>query len=202
MPDGLFAKNGYWVCSIRESLSIIDVAVEEENNMPKKTSREVLCWRISANGGIEFLPEAEDKKRHRLFYPEKYNYTWRDFAKEYPEDFQIMLDNYEPDEEQEETEETVEINGRLYNKNEVPSNIDERFDIEGVPGFADGDFPEWAATIMERYIPSDIIDEYGKVDDSVLNGDFIFFDPEKKDLIFEALKIAGIEVKDAISDQW
>jgi hypothetical protein len=38
---------------------------------------------------------------------------------------------------------------------------DDDFDIEDFPSYHDGDFPEFAPTMMDRWVDEEIIDEYG-----------------------------------------
>jgi hypothetical protein len=38
---------------------------------------------------------------------------------------------------------------------------DDDFDIEAFPSYHDGDFPEFAPTMMDRWVDEKIIDEYG-----------------------------------------
>jgi hypothetical protein len=47
---------------------------------------------------------------------------------------------------------------------------DAPFAADEIPGFIDGDWPEWLHQEMLVWLPRDLITEFGTVEDSVLNG--------------------------------
>jgi hypothetical protein len=65
------------------------------------------------------------------------------------------------------------------------------FDPEQVPGKADGDWPEWPAQAMLSWMPADIVLRFGRREESVLNGSFLWLDPGSRDEIVEALDALG-----------
>ena len=85
-------------------------------------------------------------------------------------------------------DEMVELFGD-YEKG-MPSD-DEAFDLEAIPGFADGDWPEWPAQLMLKLVPGSIVAKYGRKVDSVLNGEFLEFDAADEDIIVSEMKDAG-----------
>lgn len=73
---------------------------------------------------------------------------------------------------------------------DMPSD-DEAFDLDDVPGFVDGDWPEWPAQLMLTLVPSSIAEKYGKRVDSVLNGQFLEFDAADVEKIVAEMTAAG-----------
>lgn len=62
------------------------------------------------------------------------------------------------------------------------------FDPDSIPGYADGDWPAWPARDMLHWMPEEVKNEYGRVDSSVLNGFFLWLDPDMKHEIASALE--------------
>lgn len=80
----------------------------------------------------------------------------------------------------------------------VPGD-DEPFDLDYIPGYADGDWPEWPAQLMLDWTPQEIISAHGTREDSVLNGEFASIDPAREADVVAALQNAGWDpVKDAV----
>ncbi len=68
---------------------------------------------------------------------------------------------------------------------------DEPFDLDYMPGFADGDWPEWPEQMMLDWMPREVLDTYGRREDSVLNGEFAFIDPAREADVVAALQQLG-----------
>ena len=71
---------------------------------------------------------------------------------------------------------------------------DEPFDANAVPGYLDGDYPQWLRQVAFKWLPQDLIEQYGEVQTSVLNGDFLDIPVEKLDQVVDALRALGHEV--------
>lgn len=57
----------------------------------------------------------------------------------------------------------------------------ESFSASGtIPGFDDGDYPEWPAQEMLEWMPADIVSRFGQGVNSVLNGEFWSYLPIKR----------------------
>ena len=54
------------------------------------------------------------------------------------------------------------------------------FDAEQIPGFADGDWPEWPAQAALEWVPQDIQHRFGVESASVLSGDYLTLDIEQE----------------------
>lgn len=68
-----------------------------------------------------------------------------------------------------------------------PSDPD-RCELDVVPGFADGDWPEWPAKLMLDWMPSDIAERYGHREDTTISGQYLAIDPK-----FEQEVVAAVE---------
>ncbi len=75
--------------------------------------------------------------------------------------------------------------GDLEDDNEpevTPPGPDDAFDAEELPGYADGDWPEFAPTMMDIWVNEQIIDEYGGYVQPLMNDGYpvIGLDNEEK----------------------
>lgn len=71
------------------------------------------------------------------------------------------------------------------------------FDLDLIPGHVDGDWPEWPAQEMFKWMPAELSTRYGRSEASVLSGDFLQIDPVHEAALTAALKDAGFTcVKD------
>ena len=74
---------------------------------------------------------------------------------------------------------------------ELPHD-DDPFTMDDIPGVSDGDYPEWPAQEMLKWLPKEIVAAaYGKIETSRLNGLFLTLDPGHEPEIVEALRAAG-----------
>lgn len=74
---------------------------------------------------------------------------------------------------------------------EVLPQPEETFDSASIPGYADGDWPLWPRQYMLEWIPKDIQVRFSRILDSVLNGEYLQFDPENTQEIVELLEKHG-----------
>lgn len=77
---------------------------------------------------------------------------------------------------------------------ENENELSEPFDRDAVPGYADGDWPDWPAQRMLDWVPEPVRARFGRTSDSVLNGPFLELDPKRGDEIAEALQRHGFQV--------
>lgn len=75
---------------------------------------------------------------------------------------------------------------------------DDPFPGYDLPWVADGDYPEWPAQEMLKWMPTVLAREpYGRVEDSVHNGRFLVLDPAREKAILAELAAAGFScIKD------
>jgi hypothetical protein len=78
----------------------------------------------------------------------------------------------------------------LAGEESVPA-ADDPFDPNQVPGYGDGDWPEWPAQRMLEWMPEDIRQRFGEIATSVFNSDFLEIDPRSESEVVAALKGAG-----------
>lgn len=116
--------------------------------------------------------------------------TWGDFRRkigpdEYARLYEGAFDPPDPDEDPEEIDED-----RL-----EPAD-DEPFSSDNVPGYSDGDYPPWLATEINRYLPTDILQRFGRRDSSILNGAFYKIEITQREAILKALTDVGFTVEE------
>ena len=78
--------------------------------------------------------------------------------------------------------------------NAVPPADDAPFSSDSVPGYCDGDYPLWIASVQERFLPRDMLQEYGTREDSFLNGPCWRIYSPRREAILGALRARGYEV--------
>ena len=69
------------------------------------------------------------------------------------------------------------------------------FDSSEIPGYCDGDYPDWLQKEMLRLLPRDLCEKFGKIETSVFNGQFLFIPPENLDGLIKALVERGIRAE-------
>jgi hypothetical protein len=82
----------------------------------------------------------------------------------------------------------VEQRGDEY---EDPPSEDEPLVADELMGYADGDWPRWPKQEMLEWVPRDVQDEFGHVDASVLNGDFLQLDVARTEELVARLEVEG-----------
>lgn len=60
------------------------------------------------------------------------------------------------------------------------------------PAYLEGDYPDWLQARQDRWIPKEILDQWGSLEASVLNGPFWILDPQKEQQIVSELGERGI----------
>jgi hypothetical protein len=72
----------------------------------------------------------------------------------------------------------------------------DKFDAEQIPGYCDGDYPDWLQQTMDRVLPEEIMEEFAEGENSVLNGPYFHIDAEHLPEITARLKQLGYAVED------
>lgn len=65
------------------------------------------------------------------------------------------------------------------------------FDPDEISGYGDGDWPEWLHQVMLDWMPKDLIERFGTVEQSVHNGPFLEVEPAAADDLAHALEERG-----------
>jgi hypothetical protein len=76
-----------------------------------------------------------------------------------------------------------------------PRGSDE-FDGEQIPGYCDGDYPDWLQQEINGVLPEEVLREFAAVEDTMLNGPYIHIDPEHLPVIKARLEQLGYIVED------
>lgn len=77
---------------------------------------------------------------------------------------------------------------------EEPSD-DAAFDASEIPGYEDGEWPEWLHQKMLTWMPTDLAERYGKVEPSVHNGHLLTIDPAVSEDLAAELEARGYTCK-------
>jgi len=67
----------------------------------------------------------------------------------------------------------------------------EPFEGSKIPGYDDGDWPEWPAQEMLSWMPQELQQSYGTVKDSIFNGEFLEIEAEQKQALVADLEALG-----------
>ncbi len=65
------------------------------------------------------------------------------------------------------------------------------FDPEALPGYADGDWPEFAPHVMETWVDKEVIRRYGHYVYPTLDAEYPVIDPEKEEEVVSLLEGRG-----------
>jgi hypothetical protein len=64
-----------------------------------------------------------------------------------------------------------------------------------IPAVSDGDWPAWPAQEMLRWVPNEIQEQFGRVESSMHNGEFLTFDIRRQAQIVAAFERNGCECR-------
>jgi hypothetical protein len=138
-----------------------------------------LWYRVcEANGGLVFARAVDAQQSHDI-HTALGAKTWGEFRRLMPADayMELMERKYEYADE----------------LSAVPSDHDE-FSSDWVPGFCDGDYPDWLQAKMGEILPVEILDQFAVREQSVLNGPYWKLDPKCEAEVVDALRAAGYAV--------
>lgn len=65
------------------------------------------------------------------------------------------------------------------------------FDADEIGSYSDGNWPEWPAQEMLRWMVPEVRDRFGDTESSVLNGDALAISPSSEDAVVAALEASG-----------
>lgn len=63
------------------------------------------------------------------------------------------------------------------------------------PHYFDGDYPQWLQKQQEYWVPKDILEQWGRKDSTMLNGEFWMLETQHETEILIQLKNRGLEVE-------
>ena len=157
----------------------------------RKTTGPVLVYRQAPHADyLVFTSLDRAIEIDRLHRAIETSTIWGEFRKSIgPEEYASLYADYfekpDPDEDPEDIDpDTLE-----------PAD-DAPFDSECVPGFSDGDYPPWLAPEIDLHVPEEILGQFAKRKDTMLNGSYYHIDAENREGIVRALREAGFEVEE------
>jgi len=140
--------------------------------------RPVLYWRVSpANEGLVFATPERAEEIDALHRAVEDSQTWGAFRAAMPADEYEQIVSIVFDEAGEERPE--------------PGTP---FDSSVVPGFCDGDYPPWLQKEMQSVLPPDVIDRFGRWEQTAINGVYLHFDEGFRPRVVAMLMRAGYQV--------
>ena len=141
-----------------------------EPDWPAHPGSEVVYGVLPSDGHLVLVPREQADRLaviHAAIHDSK---TWEEFRSNVPDDaWREVLEAFE----------------------EQGPEPAEPFEADALPGYADGDWPDWPAQRMLNWMPVRIRERFGRVRDSVLNGPYLELDPERKEDIVAALETEG-----------
>ena len=63
-----------------------------------------------------------------------------------------------------------------------------------VPGFYDGDYPDWLQREMDVLLPEEISEKYGTMEQTMLNGDYLHIEKKREKAICRDLEKLGYKL--------
>jgi hypothetical protein len=70
------------------------------------------------------------------------------------------------------------------------------FSPEQVPGFCDGDYPQWRQQALDEVLPEDVLSQFATTMHSVHNGPFWFIPHESDTALINVLRLRGFHVEE------
>ena len=145
-----------------------------------KQKPKTLWYRESpANGDLVFaIPEKATRVDaiHRALKSE----TWGEFRRRLPDDEYVQL--------------AQKMFADAIEPMPVPLD-DDPFDGALIPGYYDGDYPDWLQTQMEWILPKGIVKKYGTRVATRLNGSYFRIGADEGEEVAQALKRLGFKVE-------
>lgn len=158
---------------------------------------DIVCGEFSDN--FVLIPRSEALRLARVHYAIQSSATWGEFKANLPtEEWQDILSSlayptlaeYREEEGFETDEAALESYKSLPLGDRMPVDSD-KFLSEWLPGFTDGDWPEWPAQQAQNWVPREIQQRFGSSVSSVLNGPFLTLDPSRANEIVAAMQELG-----------
>jgi hypothetical protein len=139
-----------------------------------------LVYRVAENGGVVFAEPDRANLIAKIHAAIRSSTTWGEFRFAMP---------------REEYEDLVQT-GFDSNGEPRPKSTDP-FSGELVPGWSDGDYPPWLQTEMQRILPAPVLEQFGKMESTFLNGNFWLIPEQNLEGICAALVALGWKLERA-----
>jgi hypothetical protein len=135
-----------------------------------------LLWCVAPNGGVVFAPPDRAIYVARIHQALESSTTWGEFRKAMPRKaYSEIIQNVD--------------DGDFHPKSSDP------FTADWVPGYADGDYPPWIQQEMGEYLPKEILERFGTLNDTILNGNFWMIPSSNLDAVCAALTALGYKLE-------
>jgi hypothetical protein len=140
-----------------------------------------LYYTTHPNGGLVFAEASTAEYNSRIHTALSTSKSWREFREAMPEDaYDAIIDQFRQALEEGDLE-------------ELPQD-DDAFDGAFIPGYYDGDYPEWLQQSMDYLLPEELLERYGEMRDTALNGSYWHIDTEHEQELVEELRRLGQKV--------
>ena len=153
---------------------------DEQPESARPLSRKILVFGQITKAGeptLIFIPEADAIRLAAIHNAIANSSTWGEFFDAIP------------------PEEMDAVYARLFDDgDERLPDRSAKFDSDAL-GCGDGDYPDWPEQKMLEWLPADVCRRLGKVESSVLNGDYLSLDVRRAPEIIAALEASGFECR-------
>ena len=146
-----------------------------------------LYYQQHPNGGLVFAEADQAEHVSRIHRALSLSSSWGQFRRDMPSDalaelMPRILENleWEDDEDHEEAPPLPE--------DEAP------FDSSMIPGYDEGDYPEWLQASMHEVLPPELLQKFAEERSSVLNGLYWHIVPNNEEALVSDLRAQGFEV--------
>lgn len=143
------------------------------DNSPK------LLYRVAPhNGGVVFALHNNAKFVARIHEAIRSSNSWKEFRSTMPR------------------KEYVKILKTVFDDADEPRpKGSDSFDGECIPGWSDGDYPEWLQKKMEEFLPLEVLNKYGRKVVTPVNGSYWHIPEENCSAVCSELVSAGWKLK-------
>jgi hypothetical protein len=154
---------------------------QSRRRSPKaKLPEKRLLYNISpANGGLVFAEPERAQSISRIHEAISRSSTWEEFRRAMPRWEYSRL-----------------IRKRFDERGETRPRGSDKFDEGQIPGYCDGDYPDWLQQEMEAVLPEEILEEFAEGEVTMLNGTYDHIDPKHLPAIKARLEELGYVVED------
>lgn len=140
-------------------------------------SKKLLYRLVPHNGGAVFAEDGRARLIAQLHEAIETAHTWGEFSRKLPtSEYQKII-----------TEQFGE-------EGEPPPSDDDLFSGDEIGGYSDGDYPPWLQSEMDRFLPRDLLEKFGVLSLSALNGSFWHVPEEQMEPMANELRELGFEV--------
>ena len=130
-----------------------------------------------ANGGLVFAEPKRAEYIARVHDAITESKTWGEFRKRMPKAEYSKLMKWRFDED-----------GIRRPRSTDP------FSMDAIPQYYDGDYPDWLQQEMDVLLPEEILEKYGTMEQTMLNGDYLHIEKEHEKAICEDLEKLGYKI--------